>query len=751
MADALVLDGVSKVYEVGGIELIALHDVDLTVAQEEVVTLLGPSGSGKTTLLSIAGGLLSATTGKVIVGGKNITRARARKLTAFRRKRIGFIFQAVNLVPFLTARENLLVVAELARRDRAAAAKRADRLLEELGLGHRLGNLPAQLSGGERQRVAIGRALMNQPALVLVDEPTSALDSDLGQQVMELIVAEVKARGAAAVIVTHDQRMARYGDRILTMADGRIAGMAPRPEFTLDRGSTPPAGARPRRALPAAAPAPSPFTAAPASGQWPAATDDLGPATGDVHAPAARFDPDAGSGRWPATGNGTDGAALDDGAAAASAARFDPGAASGQWPATGNGTGGAAVDDGASAPAAGDGWGGGAPGFRPPTGPVPAAGGQRRWVPPALRAGFPPADPVPDADAPGFAPRTGPVPAAGGAHEVPAGLWANGPAVTSGAGAGSASASWPAVDDARGRSDARPASGAWPAVDDAPGRFDDRPVSGAWPAVDDAAAGGTAGWPSPDSLAAERERREVPHGLWANGPAVTSGTSPGRSGAGRDERRGGGRRSGPATGPVPATGRRPDPYDGLPGPRDDAPAAHAGPPSGQLPIAQPVSAQHPVVPAPDRVWRRPSTPAPAARPGGARRPPQLRPAHPAAPSPVPPAAWPEPQAPEPPEYPAPAPWGTPEFFAEPPQVPGSGYPPAAAPPQADEADPVESDRVRWLQQLTPPPTKSQPRPLALPDRPIWPTRYWDDGTPRPPDGDDPGDPAYDFGEYDDEA
>ena len=235
MSDALVLSEVTKVYEVGGVEVVALDQVDLAVAEHEVVTLLGPSGSGKTTLLSIAGGLLSASSGRVVVGGQDITRAKGRKLTRFRRRQVGFIFQAVNLVPFLTARENLLVVAELAGRRRGEAGRRADRLLDELGLGHRVANLPAQLSGGERQRVAIGRALMNAPALVLVDEPTSALDSDLGQQVMELIVAEVKNRGAAAVVVTHDARMARYGDRILNMADGRLVGVAPRPEWATQR------------------------------------------------------------------------------------------------------------------------------------------------------------------------------------------------------------------------------------------------------------------------------------------------------------------------------------------------------------------------------------------------------------------------------------------------------------------------------------------------------------------------------------
>lgn len=237
-AHALELADVSKIYEVGGVDLVALDSVDLTVEHNEVVTLLGPSGSGKTTLLSLAGGLLTASHGRVIVDGDDITHASSRRLTNFRRRQVGFIFQAVNLVPFLTARENLLVVAELAGRSRSKARRRADQLLDELGLGHRTGNLPSQLSGGERQRVAIGRALMNEPALVLVDEPTSALDSDLGQQVMELIVTEVKARGAAAVIVTHDGRMTRYGDRVLTMADGRIAEMAPRPEWTTNRRPT---------------------------------------------------------------------------------------------------------------------------------------------------------------------------------------------------------------------------------------------------------------------------------------------------------------------------------------------------------------------------------------------------------------------------------------------------------------------------------------------------------------------------------
>src|SRR5690606_33424907 len=147
-----------------------------------------------------------------------------RQLTEFRRASVGFVFQTVNLVPFLTARENLLVVDALAgrQRRRARAAQRADVLLEELGLTERAGNLPAPRSGGARPRVAIGRALMNEPGLVLFDEPTSALDSRLGDQVVRLIRDEMKARGTAAVIVTHDDRITHYADRTVHIEDGRI-------------------------------------------------------------------------------------------------------------------------------------------------------------------------------------------------------------------------------------------------------------------------------------------------------------------------------------------------------------------------------------------------------------------------------------------------------------------------------------------------------------------------------------------------
>ena len=220
---ALHLDDVTKTYRVGDADIVALSHIDLTVASDEIVALIGPSGSGKTTLCSIAGGILAPTSGEVTVAGTRITGYSDRQLTEFRQRNIGFVFQSVNLIPFLTARENLLIVDELGRRTGQAARDRADTLLEELGLADRRNNLPEQLSGGQRQRVAIGRSLMNEPTLVLFDEPTSALDSKLGEQVMELIQSEMKSRGTAAIIVTHDDRITHYADRTVQIVDGRLA------------------------------------------------------------------------------------------------------------------------------------------------------------------------------------------------------------------------------------------------------------------------------------------------------------------------------------------------------------------------------------------------------------------------------------------------------------------------------------------------------------------------------------------------
>lgn len=215
--------GVTKVYGSGHTEVTAVADATMSVDQGEFVALLGPSGSGKTTLISIIGGLLAASSGTVHLGDVDVTAMSSRELTRFRAERVGFVFQSANLVPFLTARENLLYVTSLVSRgSRSEAKARADQLLEELGLADRAGNLPEQLSGGERQRVAIGRALMNDPDLVLVDEPTAALDTALGRQVVEMLRREIKSRGKTGIMVTHDLRMVEYTDRVFEILDGAL-------------------------------------------------------------------------------------------------------------------------------------------------------------------------------------------------------------------------------------------------------------------------------------------------------------------------------------------------------------------------------------------------------------------------------------------------------------------------------------------------------------------------------------------------
>lgn len=219
----LSVRGVSKVYRSGDAEVRAVCQATMAVDQGEFVSLLGPSGSGKTTLISMIGGLLSPTEGAIVLGGTDVAALSKKELTRFRAERVGFVFQSANLVPFLTARENLLYVSTLVKGiSRKQAQARADQLLEELGLAGRAKNLPEQLSGGERQRVAIGRALMNDPDLVLVDEPTAALDTKLGRQVVELLAREVKQRGKTGIMVTHDLRMVQYTDRVFEILDGEL-------------------------------------------------------------------------------------------------------------------------------------------------------------------------------------------------------------------------------------------------------------------------------------------------------------------------------------------------------------------------------------------------------------------------------------------------------------------------------------------------------------------------------------------------
>ena len=223
-AEAILrVQDVSKVYTSGDTEVHAVANATMAVDQGEFVALLGPSGSGKTTLISMIGGLLSPTGGTITLAGTDVGSLSKKELTRFRAERVGFVFQSANLVPFLTARENLLYVSTLQKRiGRKEAHARADQLLEELGLAQRAKNVPEQLSGGERQRVAIGRALMNDPDLILVDEPTAALDTKLGRQVVELLAREIKQRGKTGIMVTHDLRMVQYTDRVFEILDGHL-------------------------------------------------------------------------------------------------------------------------------------------------------------------------------------------------------------------------------------------------------------------------------------------------------------------------------------------------------------------------------------------------------------------------------------------------------------------------------------------------------------------------------------------------
>ncbi|NQU37175.1 MAG: ABC transporter ATP-binding protein [Actinobacteria bacterium] len=223
-APILRVEDVTKTYGEGHTAVTAVANASLSVNEGEFVSLLGPSGSGKTTLISMIGGLLKPTSGSIQLGDVDISTLSNKNLTAFRAQRVGFVFQASNLVPFLTAKENLTYVATLGKGyDRKKASKRADELLGELGLTERYNNLPEQLSGGERQRVAIGRALMNDPDLVLVDEPTASLDTALGRQVVQLLAREIKDRGKTGIMVTHDLRMVEYTDQVFEILDGKLS------------------------------------------------------------------------------------------------------------------------------------------------------------------------------------------------------------------------------------------------------------------------------------------------------------------------------------------------------------------------------------------------------------------------------------------------------------------------------------------------------------------------------------------------
>jgi len=204
----LKLNQVSKVYGEGETEITALHPITLDVKEGEFIGIVGPSGSGKSTLLSIAGALLSPSKGNIYISGKNITDLSEKEMTDIRLRKIGFIFQFANLVPFLTVKEQLLYIAKLKGEDKKEAGKHAEQLLKTFGLSHRMNHYPNQLSGGEKQRVAIARAFMNNPDLILSDEPTASLDSKRAREVVELMKHEVKKNKKAAIMITHDEKNA---------------------------------------------------------------------------------------------------------------------------------------------------------------------------------------------------------------------------------------------------------------------------------------------------------------------------------------------------------------------------------------------------------------------------------------------------------------------------------------------------------------------------------------------------------------
>ena len=213
-------EGLTKVYHMGEVDVHALRGIDLDLYEGEFVVLLGPSGSGKSTLLNILGGLDTATSGTVLYEDHDLTAASDRELTSFRRDHVGFVFQFYNLIPSLTARENVAAVTEIATRPMTPEAA-----LELVGMGRRIHHFPAQLSGGEQQRVAIARAIAKNPAVLLCDEPTGALDSPTGVVVLEALARANRELGTTTVVITHNVVIGQMADRVIRLADGQVAGI----------------------------------------------------------------------------------------------------------------------------------------------------------------------------------------------------------------------------------------------------------------------------------------------------------------------------------------------------------------------------------------------------------------------------------------------------------------------------------------------------------------------------------------------
>ncbi|MFS0784324.1 ABC transporter ATP-binding protein [Bacillus sp. 1P06AnD] len=217
------LKNVSKFYHEGENKVTALDHVSLTVKPGEFVAIIGPSGSGKSTFLSIAGALLQASEGDVMINDIKIAGQTQKELSKIRLKEIGFILQTSNLVPYLNVLDQLLLVKRMGGKVETSDRMFAKELLKDLGLSKKLAKFPDQLSGGERQRTAIARAFINEPDIILADEPTASLDTNRAHEVVQLIAKEVKARNKAAIMVTHDERMLTYCDRVYHMEDGKLS------------------------------------------------------------------------------------------------------------------------------------------------------------------------------------------------------------------------------------------------------------------------------------------------------------------------------------------------------------------------------------------------------------------------------------------------------------------------------------------------------------------------------------------------
>ena len=220
MEEAFVrLKDVHKIYKMGEVEIHAADGVSFEIGKGEFVVIVGPSGAGKTTVLNILGGMDSASSGEVSVDGVRIDRFNSRQLTRYRREDIGFIFQFYNLVPNLTAQENVELALQICKHPR-----KAEEVLGEVGLSDRLGNFPSQLSGGEQQRVSIARALAKNPKLLLCDEPTGALDYVTGKQILKLLQDTCQSQKMTVIVITHNSALAPMADRVIRIKNGKVAG-----------------------------------------------------------------------------------------------------------------------------------------------------------------------------------------------------------------------------------------------------------------------------------------------------------------------------------------------------------------------------------------------------------------------------------------------------------------------------------------------------------------------------------------------